>query len=75
MNVCRFCPEVSLKRFQTKDGQGYLDLMWLLMPQTNLPEQYVRIDHPLVDAMLGLEAPFETGKPVAKNYPIFMRRM
>jgi hypothetical protein len=45
------------------------------MPQENLPEQYVRIEYPIVDAMLGLKVPFDTGKPVVTNPPLFMQQM
>jgi hypothetical protein len=41
--------------------------MRLLMPQSNIFGKYVRIENPVVDAMLGLKAPIVTGKPAATN--------
>lgn len=75
MRIRRFAPEVSLKQFEAKDGQGYLDLMQLLMPRRNLPNQYVRIEHPVVDVMLGLEAPFDTARPVGTDRAVLMRKV
>jgi hypothetical protein len=45
------------------------------MPQRDLPGHYVRIEDPVVDAMFGLKAPVETGKPAAINPAVFMRQM
>jgi hypothetical protein len=61
--------------FQARDGQGYLDLLRSLMPQMNLPQQYVRIEDPIVDVRLGLKTPFDTGKPNVTNPPLFMQQM
>jgi hypothetical protein len=59
-------PEISLSRFQDRNGQGYLDLLRSLTPEQIPPNQYVRLDHPIVDALFasGIQAPLETVEAV-----------
>ena len=67
----RFAPEISLSRFQERNGQGYIDLLKSLLPDQHAPNQYVRIGHPAVDAYFGIQTPFDT----AEVMPMDARRV
>jgi hypothetical protein len=72
--TCRFAPEIRLNIFQERNGQGYIDLLKSLLPDQHAPNQYVRIDHPAVDAYFGIRVPFDTVEVVPTDSRLFAQQ-
>jgi hypothetical protein len=73
--LSRFAPEVTLRHFQARNGQGYLDLLRSLLPVSTPNNQYVRIQHPAVDAQFGIRGPLDTSDAVSLDPAVFGQRM
>ena len=60
----RYAPEITLRNFRANNGWGYLDLLRSLLPDRRVLNEYIRIPHPVLDAALGFEAPFDTSNSI-----------
>lgn len=71
--IVRFAPEISLKQIEAGGGKGYLDLISRVTPH-EAPDQYTRIENPLLDSFWGIRLPFSTRKDLPTSATLYYQR-
>jgi len=68
-----YAPEISLKGFQARGGQGYIDLLRRLMPQQS-GHDFIHVENPLIESMFGITMPFDTSSKLPTDPLVFVQK-